>query len=169
MKKILSNGSIRNKTLRERSDLSPLLKTYVHRTDVLSAQECGEWWNILSEIEKLEIERYYGESFLRMFDKTPRIKKPKFERFEIRSMCCLGDVRLYRGKNVGFPECQKCGEQCEFIEPKTEHDNFQFEMWKKIENLDYYEKNKKLSSQNYEKMQLLNEVFDVWKETYFEK
>ena len=70
MKKILNNNSLKNKILRERNDLSPLLKTYVHRYNTKSDEQNKKWWNLLSEDEKLEIENYYGISYFRKFDKN---------------------------------------------------------------------------------------------------
>ncbi len=67
--KIVKNNSIQNKHLRNRTDLNPLLKTYVHRTTTYSDKSNSLWWNVLSESEKLEIEIFYGDSHLRKFEK----------------------------------------------------------------------------------------------------
>ena len=68
--KIVKNSSIQNKHLRKRTDLSPLLKTYVYRTTTYSEESNSDWWSVLSEAEKLEIEIFYGESSLRKFEKN---------------------------------------------------------------------------------------------------
>ncbi len=68
--KIVKNNSIANKHLRNRTDLSPLLKSYVYRTTTYSDKSNSLWWNALNEGEKLEIEICYGESFLRKFENT---------------------------------------------------------------------------------------------------
>jgi len=70
MKKILSNNSLKNKTLKSRNDLSPLLKTYVHRFNNFCDEHNKKWWQMLSENEKTEIESFYGKSYFRKFDKT---------------------------------------------------------------------------------------------------
>ncbi len=67
--KILKNKCLSNKDLRKRTDLSPLLKTYVHRNSNYSDESNSLWWSILQESEKLEIEILYGESHLRKFEK----------------------------------------------------------------------------------------------------
>lgn len=67
--KILKNKCLSNKELRKRTDLSPLLKTYVHRYTNDSEEILKIWRNILNEAEKLEIEMFYGESNLRKFEK----------------------------------------------------------------------------------------------------
>lgn len=68
--KILKNKCLSNKDLRKRTDLSPLLKTYVHRNTNYSDKSNSLWWGVLSEAEKLEIEIFYGESNLRKFENT---------------------------------------------------------------------------------------------------
>lgn len=67
--KILKNKCLSNKNLRNRTDLSPILKTYVHRYSNDSEETFKLWWSILNESEKLEIEIFYGESHLRKFEK----------------------------------------------------------------------------------------------------
>ena len=61
MKKILPNSSLRNRRLRERGDLSPLLKTYIHRWHYQSTQTFDKWVKMLSDKDKTEIEKSYGK------------------------------------------------------------------------------------------------------------
>jgi hypothetical protein len=60
MKKILPNNSLKNKTLRERKDLSPLLKTYCHRYHYQSDKIFKKWMEMLTFKEKEKIYKYYG-------------------------------------------------------------------------------------------------------------
>ena len=65
---ILKNKCLSNKDLRNRTDLSSILKTYVHRNTNYSDESNSLWWSILQEGKKLEIEMLYGESHLRNFE-----------------------------------------------------------------------------------------------------
>lgn len=58
MKKILANSSIKNKRLRERSDLSPLHKTAIHRYHNESIDSLGYWLSILSYEEKVQVKAW---------------------------------------------------------------------------------------------------------------
>ena len=60
MKKILSKGSIRNKTLRNRKDLSPLLKTAIHRYHHNSVSDFDKWMEMLSEKERAIVKNRFG-------------------------------------------------------------------------------------------------------------
>lgn len=66
MKKILSNNSIKNKTLRQRSDLSPLLKTYCHRYNEESNVKFKKWLKSLDAKDINEIRAYYGKDSIKI-------------------------------------------------------------------------------------------------------
>lgn len=55
MKKILEDHELKNKTLRERSDLSQLHKTAVHMFHEESTDDFKAWLNLLSPKEKTEV------------------------------------------------------------------------------------------------------------------
>lgn len=56
MKKIISNSSIKNSTLRNRKDLSPLCKTAIHKYHNCSMDHFEKWAKLLSEEEKESID-----------------------------------------------------------------------------------------------------------------
>ncbi len=60
MVKILANSSLRNRTLRQRKDLSPLLKTHCHRYHYQSVKTYKKWQSMLSGSEIKQIADYYG-------------------------------------------------------------------------------------------------------------
>lgn len=90
-----------------------------------------------------------------------------FKPFYLKSKCCKDTVKFYRNENVGYPKCEGCGEQCDIIEPKSKSEKFQYEIESKIKALDYYVESKKESRHNFEKMELLREVRELWKKIYF--
>lgn len=55
MKKILPNSSIKNRTLRDRKDVSPLMKTCVHRWHNESCLSFDKWLCLLDKEEKLMV------------------------------------------------------------------------------------------------------------------
>lgn len=60
LKRILPNKSLRNSFLRQRTDLSPLLKTYVHRYHNDSDTKFNKWYfHVITQRQRDKIKDYY--------------------------------------------------------------------------------------------------------------
>lgn len=97
---------------------------------------------------------------------TRNLRNKSFEPFQLQSKCCKESVKFFRGTNVGYPKCEECGNPCDIIEPKNKSEKFQYEIESKIKALDYYVEEEKESRHNFEKMELLREVRNVWQKIY---
>ncbi len=59
MKKLLSNTSLKNRTLRIRSDLSQFEKTAIHRYHQQGESTWLKWYNMLTRNEQIEVQQIF--------------------------------------------------------------------------------------------------------------
>jgi hypothetical protein len=90
-----------------------------------------------------------------------------FKPFKPKSKCCKAGVEFYQTTDVGYMVCKRCRKQCEHTQPKTKHEKFDMFIKRELDILDYYEKNKRKSNENFKLIKMLNRVRDEWKKIYF--
>lgn len=91
----------------------------------------------------------------------------KYKSFEVKSDCCKAKVEFVKTHNVGYPKCVECGKQCNFKEPKSKNDKFDYFLTQKKEGLDYYEDDAQWSLINHKKMELIAEIRKEWMSIFF--
>lgn len=84
----------------------------------------------------------------------------------LKSKCCNEGISRYQTENIGTWKCNKCGEQCGIKEYKLRDERFIQAIQLRIELLDYYEADEKKGSENFGKIQGLEEALKHWENFY---